>query len=189
LKSCEEKWDRAEAQRPLSQRRSRPPAPTEVQDALPQSAADINGFNSKMMAVYNTASLATCEYCGRSFGEAAWKNHRKVCTLERPMKCAPRAPGTNSKDKPGSLPQPGQNGPSLSLPSLKRTQHSQHENPQFAAQEVQQQPQGLEKCESCGRTFNVTALERHLKICKSVFGNKRKPMDSKIQRLKGVLPQ
>lgn len=48
--------------------------------------------------------------------------------------------------------------------------------------------QSLEQCELCGRSFNASALERHMKVCNKVFGSKRKPMDTKKQRLKGVVP-
>jgi len=46
--------------------------------------------------------------------------------------------------------------------------------------------EALLPCSSCGRTFNARALERHAKICKGVFQQKRKVFDMKAQRLEGT---
>lgn len=37
-------------------------------------------------------------------------------------------------------------------------------------------------CPECGRKFNVSSFEKHVKHCKKVFKRKRKPFDSKEQR-------
>ena len=37
-------------------------------------------------------------------------------------------------------------------------------------------------CSTCGRTFNPDALDRHEKICKKVFVQKRKQFNAKEQR-------
>lgn len=91
------------------------------------------------------------------------------------MKIAPKAAPRMTEESPNSM---------SSLPAVAGSKGPQH----FAGQEVQGEAESLEKCEGCGRSFNMNALERHMKICKSVFGSKRKPMDSKKQRLKGVVP-
>jgi zinc-finger of a C2HC-type len=39
------------------------------------------------------------------------------------------------------------------------------------------------ECPDCGRRFNQDSLAKHAKICAKVFMNKRKPFDSKKQRL------
>lgn len=44
-------------------------------------------------------------------------------------------------------------------------------------------PVELVKCEGCGRNFKEEALERHAKICKKVFLQKRKAFDSAANRL------
>ena len=44
----------------------------------------------------------------------------------------------------------------------------------------------LIKCEQCGRSFNEKALARHMKICKNVFVEKRKPFQSAESRLQGL---
>lgn len=41
----------------------------------------------------------------------------------------------------------------------------------------------LVKCEDCGRSFNPDAIERHRRICKKVFGEKRKQFNSAANRL------
>merc|ERR1719436_2357424 len=38
-------------------------------------------------------------------------------------------------------------------------------------------------CPDCGREFNRSALDRHMKICKKVFVQKRKKFDSAASRL------
>jgi hypothetical protein len=38
-------------------------------------------------------------------------------------------------------------------------------------------------CEQCGRKFSQTALAKHRRICKKIFGQKRKAFDMKHQRL------
>lgn len=40
----------------------------------------------------------------------------------------------------------------------------------------------LYKCDDCGRNFNENALEKHIKICKKVFLQKRNKFDSKQSR-------
>merc|ERR1719356_516531 len=37
-------------------------------------------------------------------------------------------------------------------------------------------------CKQCGRKFSQSALQRHMKICKKVFGQKRKAFNMKKQR-------
>lgn len=41
---------------------------------------------------------------------------------------------------------------------------------------------GREECQSCNRWFNPEALEKHSKVCKKVFGSKRKEFNSINQR-------
>lgn len=41
----------------------------------------------------------------------------------------------------------------------------------------------LHKCVDCGRKFNEKALDRHIKICKKVFVEKRKEFNSKNARM------
>lgn len=41
------------------------------------------------------------------------------------------------------------------------------------------------KCEGCGRSFRSAAMEKHAKICKKVFQEKRKAFDSAANRLEG----
>ena len=135
------------------------------------------------MSIYNTVSLTPCEHCGRTFSDTAWKNHRKICTAERPMKSAPKP-----VDNPTDATLSGKAASAHGGPLMPGSQGSQSFQPPSIGQDGPGQAQSLEKCESCGRSFNASALERHMKVCNKVFGSKRKPMDSKKQRLKGVIP-
>ncbi|KAL4427026.1 hypothetical protein ABPG74_000981 [Tetrahymena malaccensis] len=55
-------------------------------------------------------------------------------------------------------------------------------------QRYQKVEEGLTVCpEGCGRTFNEFALEKHVKVCKKVFQDKRKAFD--ITQKRQVVPQ
>jgi len=41
----------------------------------------------------------------------------------------------------------------------------------------------LYECEDCNRKFNEKAFEKHVKVCKKVFMEKRKAYDSKMNRM------
>lgn len=43
--------------------------------------------------------------------------------------------------------------------------------------------QDLHECKDCGRKFNEKTIVRHQKICKKVFGQKRKVFNSAKQRV------
>jgi hypothetical protein len=47
-------------------------------------------------------------------------------------------------------------------------------------------PAMFRECPDCGRKFNETAYERHVKICKKVFIEKRKTFDSQKHRVEGT---
>jgi hypothetical protein len=47
-------------------------------------------------------------------------------------------------------------------------------------------PAMFRECPDCGRKFNETAFERHVKICKKVFIEKRKAFDSQKHRIEGT---
>jgi hypothetical protein len=57
-----------------------------------------------MAAVATGEGLVNCEHCGRSFHGAAFKNHHKICTAERPFKPAPAstAPGGAARGGAGA---------------------------------------------------------------------------------------
>ena len=44
-------------------------------------------------------------------------------------------------------------------------------------------PVSLIPCGGCGRSFNAQALEKHARICKKVFGTKRKEFNMKANRM------
>ena len=44
-----------------------------------------------------------------------------------------------------------------------------------------------EECPSCGRKFASEALDRHIKICKKVFVQKRKVFDTKKVRQEAIM--
>ena len=44
-------------------------------------------------------------------------------------------------------------------------------------------PSELTKCPTCGRKFNPTAYEKHVKICEKVFMKKRKAFNASAKRV------
>lgn len=56
-------------------------------------------------------------------------------------------------------------------------QNETNDIPEFA-----EEPIRLTQCRDCGRKFKEDALAKHMKICKKVFVQKRKPFDIKQAR-------
>lgn len=56
-------------------------------------------------------------------------------------------------------------------------------NIQQSARQPMVVQQNLEECKDCGRKFNEKTITRHEKICKKVFGQKRKVFNSAKQRI------
>ena len=66
-------------------------APYDLSADLPRDSAGIEIFNARAAAVFSGEGLTACAHCGRSFTAAAFRNHKKICTAERPFKAAPAA--------------------------------------------------------------------------------------------------
>ena len=103
LPQCLEKWFAEEAQRPIADQRPAPLPPPELADPedphrirsfkhgveegiLPSRREDIEAFNRRMYALWDTASLCPCPNCGRAFSWQAFERHKALCTAESPMK-------------------------------------------------------------------------------------------------------
>lgn len=64
-------------------------------------------------------------------------------------------------------------------------------NPAFARSSPPEQPamfsgggpSNLQQCHQCGRSFNDEAYQKHVRICKKVFGEKRKQFNSQAHRI------
>ena len=71
-------------------------------------------------------------------------------------------------------------------PATKHTQYAFYQQEeQDKPAPFQEGPINLNECDSCGRKFNETAFDRHVKVCKKVFVDKRKKFDMKKQRVEG----
>ena len=45
----------------------------------------------------------------------------------------------------------------------------------------------LEQCGTCGRKFNPTSYEKHVRVCQKVFAEKRKPVDmARVRKADGA---
>ena len=56
-------------------------------------------------------------------------------------------------------------------------------NKELETKTAEQQIEPTCPCPDCGRTFNCSVIDKHVKICKKVFQEKRKAFDSKASRI------
>ena len=56
-------------------------------------------------------------------------------------------------------------------------------NKELESKTTDQQIEPTCPCPDCGRTFNCSVIDKHVKICKKVFQEKRKAFDSKASRV------
>jgi hypothetical protein len=56
-------------------------------------------------------------------------------------------------------------------------------NKELESKTIEQHNEPTCPCPDCGRTFNCSVIDKHVKICKKVFQEKRKAFDSKASRV------
>eukprot|EP00892_Ulva_mutabilis_P006588 jgi/Ulvmu1/4300/UM002_0021.1 len=169
-----------------------PPAPpAELREPLPTDRAAIDTFNSKMSAIFNMAALASCGHCGRSFHEAAFQRHQKVCTVERPMNrvrhhaMARQPSASQAMHQLASSGSPGCITPAAAGPTRPAWPHSKAVGKHGMTTEdaLAASAQDLRACCICGRTFPGEALKRHASVCAKAAIRKCRPADMTSRRL------
>ena len=156
------------AEKPMKRVAARKPTAAPPATASPAAAAGDAG------------STAACSTCGRTFAAAALARHEAVCA--RTFKGGNAAPATGDSAEPSAE-------ASASSPAMQaEAQRSAYTVPDDADGAAAQGQADLQPCQDCGRSFAAAALARHAKICKKVFLQKRKPLDSGAQRLAGARP-
>lgn len=64
---CEAKWIERESGKKEKDKAHLPPRPVELGYPLPQSTAEVDAFNAKMLQHWDAHSLVRCEVCERTF--------------------------------------------------------------------------------------------------------------------------
>lgn len=178
---CSSPSPREQGPQPLARSRSVPPRPG-VGDALVRPAAGVQheGRADALDCVQREGHTVPQ---GDSGGGHA---HRKPPRSGRPPVATSPPLVTNSP-----VESPHGNSPRRSHPSGQQ-QPPQHEelpptNSPYGdldAFPTNEGPTGpLIKCEGCGRSFNADAFDKHSRICKKVFQDKRKKFNSAADRL------
>ena len=92
LKQCKDLWISREALKEKSERKILPPDPSGDDEA------DLEELNRLANEIYNTVSLSTCAYCGRSFLTERLILHNRSCTFDNPGKRAPTRVELSAED-------------------------------------------------------------------------------------------
>ena len=130
IKQCKELWEKREALKQPSERKALPRDPVEMfqtgrggggeerergsninnDDAPPLTLDEINKMAT---TAFNTESLSTCAFCGRTFLPEKLIIHNRSCTADHPARrvgCVP-ASGVNRKDDGVSIPRSSSSTP------------------------------------------------------------------------------
>jgi hypothetical protein len=142
---------------------------------------EINDLSNQAYA----ANLSQCLNCGRKFLPEKLIIHNRSCTADNPAKSVKKVEldqGNQNID----MGRPNTRG--NMVPNVPSTPSSNNVRQQIPSQLPPEDfvPAMLIKCPDCDRSFNETAFSHHVKVCKKVFGEKRKVFDSKKHRIDGT---
>ena len=132
LKQCKELWVSRESLKDKSERKPLPPDPTQGGDPTSASKrsngdkmSSLDEMNRLASDTFNSVSLSTCDYCGRSFLHEKLLIHNRSCTSSNPARrVAPKvdtsdAGTSEKKDSPRVT--PSKPKPSVGKPSQSST--------------------------------------------------------------------
>ncbi|GMH41529.1 hypothetical protein BSKO_09439 [Bryopsis sp. KO-2023] len=86
IPQCQKKWKAGESlKKSKKERRALPKMPAELDDPLPTDMDEIDKFNERMVALWNSASLVPCPQCNRTFRPEALEKHKKGCVPDGPI--------------------------------------------------------------------------------------------------------
>ncbi|KAL4502371.1 hypothetical protein ABPG72_011958 [Tetrahymena utriculariae] len=89
LKTCSEKWEVEQSNKPYKDRRPMPRAPPGFDSLLAKdkiTRKDIDNYNDRAFDQYNYDVLVPCENCGRTFKPESLIPHKKSCKPNNPLK-------------------------------------------------------------------------------------------------------
>lgn len=171
-------------QKPRSERRPCPQPPRGLMQLLEKdkiTRKDLQAYNSGAYHQYNTESLNQCEHCGRTFGDKPFKNHRKICTAERPFKplarkgptAAGKSVGKVRKARGGGVKSSGYRagggagfggGGGGGGQAIGGGGGGYNLDMEDAYEDVQVT---MVACRKCGRKFGEARISKHEKVCKA----------------------
>eukprot|EP01031_Cornospumella_fuschlensis_P036411 gene36411-44170_t len=183
---CRALFEKREAQKPPKERRQCPPDPMSYMSS--GKYGNEEEANAAAMKAWES-TLSSCQNCGRSFLPDKLVLHQRSCTASNPARRVNegvrRATNQYGEDNgsfaPGSNDSNFNNSRSIGNAGLRGTMKSQMSlNAGGGPPPMNNFPEYvmLNKCANCGRNFNEVSYAKHVKICKKVFSQKRKPFDS-----------
>ena len=174
MKKCADTFLKREAQKPSKERKKLPRDPMlelEIPKGSRITAAQLEMADSLSMA----NSSEVCGNCGRSFqGEDRLAIHHRSCTSSNPSKSVR---GFKQSTGSGSGNGSGQWNGGMTSGNLReiererdRERDREFNSPSLHDKYDEQAPDEyatttLSPCNSCGRTFSLTALAKHSRIC------------------------
>lgn len=182
VQQCSELFVKREELKPKKERRILPQNPFNFSDnlckSLPTSQKELDIYNNASMAMYNS-TLVNCNNCNRKFLPEKLIIHNKSCTEMRPARGIQTSLNNTTPSINNDV-----SVKSTSKANMFTNQTSFNNNVDNISSSLV--PANWQQCASCGRTFNEIAYNKHVKICKKVFVNKRKPFDSAKHRIQGT---
>lgn len=172
---------------------------------------NLDQINALSQQAYNE-TLSVCEFCGRRFLPEKLIIHNRSCRADNPARRVDESVNRRQDQQPitqPSFPSPSQVKPQSSARHLlnptSSTQNNRPSSSDASKHQSMGAPQNLglsnssqmpvsedfvpamyRQCPDCGRKFNEVAYEKHVKICKKVFLEKRKEFDSHKHRVEGT---
>ena len=163
---CRQLYIDRENLKPLKERRSCPNNPF-TSNSLGKNKT-IEELNDVAYQSY-TSNLSSCKNCNRKFTEEKLLIHNRSCTSTNPARRVDES--VNRRTSLSDLNQMGY--------SLDRIDKENRMITSIIPAELQQ-------CPHCSRSFNERAFNKHTRICKNVFVDKRKTFDSRKKRIEGT---
>lgn len=230
VSKCKEIFIKREMLKPKRERRPIPEDPMltfhaadQMGDMIRHGALD--AYNDHAERAFQ-ATLAACQFCGRTFQPDKLLIHNRSCTASNPAKGVSRPPSSgaalsstianpvgaagghlpNIADRPDSNCGARTTSSLFGNPKKQKSMNSvrfkeAHEESLTPARPIKPNPhnystfEDFEKdivpaslitCPDCGRHFNEQAFSHHSNVCKKVFGQARKPFDSRKHRIQGT---
>lgn len=165
---CRSLFIERENLKPIKQRRKCPDNPFANKIGL----TNLNELNDVAYQSYTT-NLSTCQYCNRKFSEDKLKIHNRSCTSSNPARRIDESVNRRT-----------------SISDIKQMEYSldriESNDINFKRTSIAIIPAELQQCPHCNRSFNERSFEKHTRICKKVFVDKRRVFDSTKKRIEGT---
>lgn len=170
---CRKLFIDRELLKPLKERRKIPDNPFN-KTLISDNKNSVEEMNDIAYTAY-TANLSSCKYCDRKFNQDKLKIHNKSCTAVNPARRVDESVNRRT-----------------SMSDMKQMEYTldriEKDNINFSKLAAYSTlvPAELQQCPHCNRSFNERSYEKHKKICKKVFVDKRKAFDSRKKRIEGT---